>query len=365
MKKNNNKNIPKRKQQIQYEDTDGSNFNITDSPHQISHHRRKKNTKSIFEVSDEELKDVSLEKALIVEVSRKTCKVLINDKIEECVIGGQFISKNESLIATGDLALTQKVDDQHWVIRKLLPRKSRLSRPAAKGTKLSFVKEKVIAANIDIIGIIVSAAKPAFKPALVDRYLLTAIKNNVKVILVMNKVDLVEEIPPDIFEYEKLGIKIFLTVATENIGIEELKDCLKDQIVVFTGHSGVGKSSLLNALEPNLNLKTQDVGDGKHCWKHTTRKSTLFKLENNAIVIDTPGIRELGIWDIPPETLPYYFPEFNELATQCKFSNCSHDHEPGCAVKNAVDEDQLSALRYDSYLRVLYTLRDDDKNKIY
>ncbi|PCJ57629.1 MAG: ribosome small subunit-dependent GTPase A [Planctomycetota bacterium] len=361
---NQNQNNPKRKQQINFVDEDGQNLNVADEPDKQSHYRRKKNKKELLLSETDTINTENLTQCLIVEVSRKNAKVLIEDDIKDCVIGGQFKEKTESLIATGDQVLVEKIDENNWVIRRILERKTKLSRPAAKGTKLSLVKEKVIAANIDVICIVVSTLKPAFKPALIDRFLLTAEKNGVSVIIIMNKMDLVDSPPKDIFEYEKLGIKVIYTIATEQKGIKEIKETLSNKIAVFTGHSGVGKSSILNAVSPELNLKTQDVGDGKHCWRHTTRKSTLYLMDNGGMIIDTPGIRELGVWDIKPEELSWYFPEFHEPAEQCKFSNCTHDHEPQCNVKDLVEAGQISSLRYNSYLRVFESLKED-QNKVY
>lgn len=359
MKENDFKYSPRRKQKLHYEDKDGKSYKIEDTPEKESHYRRKKGDKNIQTAETDEINPDKSEKGMVIEVSRKTIKVLIKENIYDCLIGGNFMQKNESVVATGDFVQVENLENDNWVIRKVYPRTTRLSRPAATGTKLSHVKEKVIAANINLLGIVVATVKPAFKPALIDRYLLTAEKYGIKVIIIMNKIDLIEELPPSIHEYEKLGIKVIYTSATNHKGIAELKDALKDNICVFAGHSGVGKSSLLNELAENLNLKTSDVGSGKHCWRHTTRKSTLYKLDNQGIVIDTPGIRELGVWGIAPEQVSWYFPEFHEPAEGCKYSNCSHDHEPKCKVKELVEIGVISTMRYESYLRVYNSLKEN------
>lgn len=352
---------PRRKHKLHYEDKHGKSYSIEDTPEKESHYRRKKGDKNIQTTETEMTNSENWEKGMVIEVSRKTIKVLIKEVVFDCVIGGNFMQKNESVVATGDFVQVENLNNDNWVIRKVLPRLTRLSRPAATGTKLSMVKEKVIAANIDLLGIVVATIKPVFKPALIDRYLLTAEKHGISVLIIMNKIDLTEELPESIHEYEKLGINVIYTSTITNQGIDKLKSALKDKICVFTGHSGVGKSSLLNSLSLDLNLKTSAVGTGEHCWKHTTRKSTLYKLDNNGIVIDTPGIRELGVWGIAPEQVSWYFPEFHEPAEDCKFTNCSHDHEPKCKVKELVESGVISKMRYDSYLRVYNSLLENQK----
>lgn len=359
MKNKEEKYSPRRKQKLHYEDNHGKSYSIEDTPEKESHYRRKKGDKNILTTETNMSDSDKWEKGIVIEVSRKTIKVLIKEVVYDCVIGGNFMQKNETVVATGDFVQVENLNNDNWIIRKVLPRLTRLSRPAATGTKLSMVKEKIIAANIDVLGIVVATLKPVFKPALIDRYLLTAEKHGISVLIIMNKIDLTDKIPESIHEYEKLGIKVIYTSTITNQGIDELKEALKDKICVFTGHSGVGKSSLLNSLSSELNLKTSSVGSGEHCWKHTTRKSTLYKLDNNGIVIDTPGIRELGVWGIAPEQLSWYFPEFHEPAEDCKFTNCSHDHEPKCKVKELVELGQISKMRYDSYLRVYHSLREN------
>jgi len=347
---------PRRGKRRHYLDDEGSRFPIEDQPSSWSH-RKIKNTKKKIQAPVEHSKEsANLKEGILIEVSRKKSKVLVGDEMITCLVGGMFLNREESLLATGDRVLVEKLPED-WVIRRVMPRVTKLSRPAAEGTGLSQVREKIIASNIDVIVIVTSVNRPSFKPALVDRYLLTAHRNDVEVLIVLNKIDLEKDIPLDLSDYENLGIRTIRTSTITGVGIEELGKSLQHKIGVFSGHSGVGKSSLLNALCPELDLETQNRGEGKHCWRHTTRKSTLYRIPGSGMIIDTPGIRELGITKIAPEALSWYFPEFHESAESCRFSNCTHDHEPGCQVAEEVDNENISLARYASYLRVLHELK--------
>lgn len=362
MKKEQKENIPRRKHKIHYKDEKGVSYQIEDNPEKESHYRRKKGDKNILTENILLENNPNIYKGLVIEVSRKSTKVLLleTNTLVDCVIGGNFIQKNESIIATGDNVFIEKIPPASYVVRHVCPRSSKLSRPAAEGTKLKQVKEKIIAANINLLCIVVSTANPTFKPSLIDRYLLIASKNNIPVVIIMNKMDLVENRPESIEDYEKIGIKVAYTSTYTGQGITELKQALQGNFCAFAGHSGVGKSALLNAMSNQLNLKTSEVGDGEHCWRHTTRKSTLYQLDNETFIIDTPGIRELGIWGIDAAQVSWYFPEFHEPAEQCKFNDCTHDHEPGCQVKELVNAGLISAVRYNSYLRVRDSLKKEN-----
>jgi ribosome biogenesis GTPase / thiamine phosphate phosphatase len=246
--------------------------------------------------------------------------------------------------------------DQVWFsperrrVEEVQPRRTVLSRSDPDNRHL----ERVIAANIDVVVNVVSLKDPPLRPGLIDRYLIAIGKSGAEPLLCVNKIDLLES--PDEFKplapYENLGIPVIRCSAANGEGIEQLLNALAGKLCVFAGHSGVGKSSLLNALATDLDLATGTVSPGNQKGRHTTRSSTLYQLPNGAMIIDTPGIREFGLWDIDKADLRRYFQEFDGRA--CAFADCSHTHEPNCGVKSATD---IAPARYESYLRILETMR--------
>jgi ribosome biogenesis GTPase len=251
-------------------------------------------------------------------------------------------------VVAGDTVLFQPIDREHGVIERVNPRRTILAR-SIKG------KEQAIAANIDQALIIVSTVDPPLKTNLVDRLLTSAQKGGVRPIICINKCDLVDPIrlQPIVGLYARLGYEIVLTSATALIGIEELRRLLKGCETVAAGQSGVGKSSLLNALQPGLQLETGTVSEWSQKGRHTTRTAVLHELEFGGWVVDTPGIRQMQLWDVRPEEIERYFVEFRAFVPHCRFADCSHTHESSCAVKQAVDRDLISAVRYASYLRMM------------
>lgn len=263
--------------------------------------------------------------------------------------------------AVGDRVLLGKVNDdedtgegvgsQKYCVVRVLPRKSALTRP---GPKDSVHRELTLAANIDQVVIVASVKDPEFNYGFADRFLLAASLNNLPFLLVLTKTDLVEEIPETIKDFTKIVDTVIKVSSKTGEGVEELRALLKDKVSVFSGQSGVGKSTLINRLIPDAELKTGHVREKDGKGRHTTTSSSLLDLPEGGIVIDTPGIRSLGIVDLDPEVLagifPGFFPDGNFT---CKFGNCLHIHEPGCAVRKAVEDGTLSKGRYDSYVRIL------------
>ena len=251
-------------------------------------------------------------------------------------------------VIAGDLVQFKPGDREHGVIERVEPRRSILAR----GTK---GKEQVIAANIDQALIVASAADPPLKTNLVDRLLISAHKGGVKPILCINKSDLVDQIrlQPVLGMYARIGYEIVLASATTSTGIEELKRLLKGRETVTAGQSGVGKSSLLNAVQPGLRLETDAVSKWTRKGRHTTRTAVLHELDFGGWVVDTPGIRQMQLWDVRPEEVEGFFIEFRPFVPRCHFPDCSHTHESKCAVKRAVDRDLISPVRYASYLKII------------
>jgi ribosome biogenesis GTPase len=251
-------------------------------------------------------------------------------------------------VVTGDLVIMRPLDNRYGVIERVNPRRGTISR----GTR---GQEHIIVANVDRVLIVVSAYEPNLKPNLIDRFLISAEKGEVSAIICINKVDLVDlaMLQPIAGLYASLGYDVVLTSAIQSIGIARLRNLLTGRETVLAGQSGVGKSSLLNAVQPRLGLKITKVSNRSHKGRHTTRRAELIKLDVGGWVVDTPGIRQFGLWDVIPEEVEGFFIEFRPFVTLCKFPDCSHTHESGCGVKQAVEHDLITRPRYESYLKIL------------
>jgi ribosome biogenesis GTPase len=231
------------------------------------------------------------------------------------------------------------------VVERVEPRHGLLTR-ASRG------REQVLVANVDQVVFVMSLVEPDLKPHLIDRYLASAIKGEIRPLLCLNKTDLVE-LPicqPIVGFYSQLGVPTLLTSAATGLGIGELRRWLSDRQTVFMGQSGVGKSSLLNAVQPELGLRVREVSEGNQKGRHTTTTAQLIKLEFGGWVVDTPGVRQFQLWDVLPEEVEGFFPEFRPFVALCAFPDCTHTHEQRCAVKRAVYRRWISETRYLSYL---------------
>lgn len=237
---------------------------------------------------------------------------------------------------------------------EVAPRTSKLARVREDRTRRSeFGRvEAVLAANVDVAVIVAAAAQPAFHPRLIDRFLVICQYGNIRPILCLNKCDLVDELP-DLPAYEQLGLPIVLASAANGSGIERLRDLLQGNLAVFTGHSGVGKSSLINAVLGDARQKVGSTSAADGRGRHTTTSSTLLALDADTFVIDTPGIRSLALWKIDARTLRLYFPEIERYGAACHFGDCSHLHEPRCAVKAAAETGAIPPQRLASYARMM------------
>ena len=252
-------------------------------------------------------------------------------------------------LVVGDMAYLS--DD---VIVGRLERRSFLARMRRDTTRKSTVFERhVMAANMDIAVIVVSVANPAFHPRFIDRYLIACQDGSVQPLICLTKIDLTDERHPLLAQYRDMGIQTIETSQVSGAGIDELMGALKGLTAVFVGASGVGKSSLVNALSEKDVTKTGELSKKSGRGRHTTSKSSLYDWAENSYIIDTPGIRSLGLDHIPKTELEGYFPEFESFREECKYANCSHMHEPECGIKNAVKEGQITVPRYESYVRLM------------
>jgi ribosome biogenesis GTPase len=260
-------------------------------------------------------------------------------------------------LAVGDDVRIERAErDDAWAISEILPRRSRLARRAPGGA----MGERIVAANVDQVVIVFAAAKPDPHPRMLDRFLVIAEGNELAARIVINKVDLVgEEVARQRFgAYEKIGYSVLYTAAKAGIGLDTARDALAGRRSVLTGPSGVGKSSLLNAIFPGSGLRVGEISESVNKGRHTTVGAVMLPLPDNGdgYVIDTPGLREVGLWALPARELDKCFPELRARRDECRFRDCRHVSEPECAVRAGVASGDVTAERYDSYLRLLEEL---------
>ncbi len=276
-----------------------------------------------------------------------------------CRIKGKFRTldiKTTNPVAVGDrVDIEREPDLETGLITFLHPRKNYIIRKSVNLSK----QAQILAANLDQTFLIVTLASPRTSLGFIDRFLVTAEAYHVSAKLIFNKLDLFSDEGLDILReyqqiYEKAGYPCYSVSATEQTNLDQVKELLKDQVTLVSGHSGVGKSTLINALLPGFQLKTGDISDWSDKGKHTTTFAEMFKLPFGGYLIDSPGIRELGVFDIEKQELGRLFPEIRELMGNCKFHNCRHINEPGCAVLKALENEEIEPSRYESYLSIYH-----------
>ena len=278
----------------------------------------------------------------------------------ECRIKGKFRMKgikSTNPIAVGDVVdyeLDESSDTVTGTINNIHERSNYIVRKSVNLSK----QTHIIASNIDIVFLLITINNPPTTTSFIDRFLVTAEAYGIEAVLIFNKIDTFDEAMRDEqlylqYIYSEIGYKFLKVSAKEKKGLEELKQMMIGNVSMFSGHSGVGKSTLVNALEPNLNLKTKNISEQSKQGQHTTTFAEMYDLSFDAKIIDTPGIKGFGIVDLEPAEISGYFPEFFKLKDQCKFNNCLHKEEPHCAVKNALENNKIAWSRYNSYLKIL------------
>ena len=297
--------------------------------------------------------------AIVLGIARGPCQLELADgSVVTAHLPKALAREERSEIAVGDRVLVARRASGELVVERLLPRTSRLSRP----DPFLAHRERVIVANLDLAVVVISLRRPPLSTGLVDRFLVALAHGEVPAALAVNKIDLSEAIGADdpelarLAPYRALDVPLFFCSAKNGDGLADLGAAIAGKTVVFVGHSGVGKSSLLNALVPEAMAAVGDVSAGSDRGRHTTTAPRVYRAPNGTRIVDTPGVREFGLWKMSPRELAGYFAEFAEPSTQCRFTDCSHVHEPRCAVREAAESGAIPRERYETYLRVLESL---------
>ena len=300
-----------------------------------------------------------MKEAVVVSATGLWCVVRTAEGEEySCRIKGSFRIKgikSTNPVAVGDnVRFAVDQNGENGVIHEILDRKNYVVRRSVNLSK----RTHILASNVDTAFLVVTLAMPETSTTFIDRFLASAQAYNIPAVLVFNKMDIytpegVEAVNELRGLYEKIGYKTICTSVKTGMGIDELKEMMKDKTSMFSGHSGAGKSSLVNVVEPTLNLKTCEVSQSHSQGQHTTTFAQMHFLSFGGAIIDTPGIRGFGLVDMEPKEVGDYFPEIFALKGDCKFNNCMHTDEPGCAVLSAVECGEVAQSRYISYLGIL------------
>jgi ribosome biogenesis GTPase len=307
-----------------------------------------------------------MEQGMVMRSTGSWYEVRSQDKVVyQCRLRGKFKMKELKVtnpIAVGDYVqfdIEDKIASQ-GIITHILPRENYIIRKSVHKTAFGHI----IAANLDQAILLVTLAFPRTSLGFIDRFLVTAESFRIPVVLVFNKIDILDENALQYQQmiarlYESIGYKCLFTSVLKGEGIEAFKNELEQKKSLLAGHSGVGKSSLVNTIAPGLQLRTSEVSTFANKGVHTTTFAEMFEIAEDTFIIDTPGIKELGLIDLEKEELSHYFPEMRDKLGQCRFYNCTHVHEPGCAIMDALGEGEIAESRYASYLSML----DDYDNR--
>jgi ribosome biogenesis GTPase / thiamine phosphate phosphatase len=311
-----------------------------------------------------------LQEGLVIKSTGSRYVVKSDGEIFECRIKGKLRIKGmrtTNPLTVGDIVDFEVQDEiaengkPMGVITTLHPRKNYIIRKSVNLSKESHI----LASNIDQAFIVVTVNYPVTSPTFIDRFLVTAEAYSIPSIVVFNKIDLYNSAELDLVNqladtYRKVGYPCILTSTITGEGLNEVKEKMQHKVSVITGNSGVGKSTVINCIDPTLQLKTEKISDYHKMGKHTTTFSEMFELSFGGYIIDTPGIRSFGMIDMKNDDVSHYFPEIFKVSDSCRFNNCTHTHEPGCAVRDAIDRGEISMSRYDSYLSILF---EDEEEK--
>lgn len=311
--------------------------------------------------------------ATVVTIGKATCTAVDDaDVALACILPAAIAAVQRTALAAGDRVRIVERSGS-FVVAEVLPRRTELSRPDPHQVG----KLKTMAANIDAVVHVVTLRQPPLRLGLIDRFLVAVLQGGAEPIVCVNKIDLVpsSEVQGELAKLdpiEAVGVRVFTTSCVTAAGIDELIEGIRGKMTVFVGHSGVGKSSLLVSILGRVPeavaidagaIAMGAVHKSRGTGTHTTRKATLYDLGSGTRIIDTPGIRELGLWDLDEPSLRAYFPEFEEISLSCKFNDCTHSHEVICGVKVAVESGVISRARFDGYLRLLDEVRNGDDRR--
>ena len=261
-------------------------------------------------------------------------------------------------LAVGDaVRIEQDEEGNSWAIAEIMPRRSQLARRAPGGAW----GQRIVAANVDQVLIVFAAANPEPHPRMIDRFLIIAEANDIAARVVINKSDLVspESVRLRFADYERAGYPVHVTSTATGRGLDALRAVLEGRTTALSGPSGVGKSSLMNAMFHGLDLRVGEISQSVNKGRHTTVGALLHPLPSGGFVVDTPGLREIGMWGLTAENLDGYFPEFRPYLGKCRFADCVHVVEPGCAIREALASDDIAAGRYDTYVKLLDELANE------
>lgn len=297
---------------------------------------------------------------LVMRATGSWYEVLHENEVLRCRMRGKLRLRgvrSTNPVVVGDTVHCECGEDGEWVIVDIAPRHNYIIRRASNLSKESHI----IASNIDRAMLVVTLVEPVTAVEFIDRFLVTCEAYKVPVTILLAKIDLLRETPEMVEQfhrvYEGAGYEVIDISATEGIGVERVKAMLEGKTTLLSGNSGVGKSTLIGAIDPTIDIRTGEISDSFHKGKHTTTFSTMYRVADG-FIIDTPGVKGFGLIDIDDKELWHYFPEMISRAGECKFFNCTHTHEPHCAVIEAVKREEIAFSRYESYLKIL---DEDDK----